>query len=70
MLLPACGIVAIDGGWRSEAGEGVESFFVFALAAEASGGADAGQVDVAQERAGEVVDADFGAGVFQVSQEK
>ena len=63
-------IVAIDGGGRDEAGEGVESFFVFAFAAETCGGADAGQVDVAQEGAVQVVDADFGARVFQVSQEK
>ena len=68
--LAGCGIVAIDGGGRDETGEGVEGLFVLAFAAETYGGADAGQVDVAQERALQVVDADFGASVLQVSQEK
>ena len=63
-------IVAIDGGRGNKTGEGVESFFVLALPAEAHGGADAGQVDGAQEGSGEVVDANFGARVFQVCQEK
>ncbi len=64
------GIVTIDGGGRDEAGKGVKSFFVFAFAAEARGCADAGQIDVVEERAVEIVDADFGAGVFQISEKK
>ena len=63
-------IVAIDGSWGNETGEGVESFLVFAFAAETCGSADARQVDVANEGSTEIVDADFGAGVFQVSKEK
>ena len=62
--LGGSGIVAINRRGIGKAGEGVEGFFLFALAAEAGGGADAGQVDVADEGSVKVVDADFGAGVF------
>ena len=60
----------VNGGRRNETGKRIESFFVFALAAETNSGTDAGQVDVAQVRAFQIVDADFGARVFQIAKQK
>ena len=59
-------VVAVDRRRRRVAREAVEGLLVRALAAEAAGGADAGQLDLAHLLAAQVIHLDLRVRVFQV----